>query len=200
MRQHLYPGSCKMTHTFLIAMLTIYLNAMIKILKLVIQFIIVRTWFNWNWANSMNLFYLTTNVCAVQQYGILFDFVMSIFFCTYFLVSRIGISHAIHVHGHAFQVIDMGTREEYFNGNSTFAKSTHLPVVKDTVTMGWRSFVKIRFRATNPGYWLMHCHLEFHHKVGMVLLLKVGNKTDVPPPPIEFPKCGNILAPVNDIS
>lgn len=118
---------------------------------------------------------------------------------TNFAVARIGISHAIHLHGHAFQVIDMGTREEYKNGRSAFANGTHLPVVKDTVTMGWRSFVKIRFRATNPGYWLMHCHLEFHNKVGMVVILRVGNRTDIKPPPIEFPKCGNFLAPVHDI-
>lgn len=79
-------------------------------------------------------------------------------------VARVGISHAIHLHGHAFQVMDMGTRAEFENGNSTFANATHLPVIKDTVTMGWRHFVTIRFRATNPGYWLFHCHLEYHHK------------------------------------
>lgn len=142
-------------------------------------------------------------------------------------MARVGISHSIHLHGHAFQVMDMGTREEYENGNSTFVNATHLPVIKDTVTMGWRHFVTIRFRATNPGYWLFHCHLEYHHKaciyfiffkcliilklfliflillmvlqVGMVLILKVGNHTDIAPPPIDFPKCGSVLAPVSEI-
>lgn len=109
-----------------------------------------------------------------------------------------GISHPIHIHGHAFQVIDMGTREEYESGHSAFANATHLPVIKDTVTLRWNNFVKIRFRATNPGVWLLHCHVDFHHKVGMVLLLKVGNRTDLTQPPIDFPKCGSLLAPVLD--
>lgn len=117
----------------------------------------------------------------------------------YFLEAIVGNSHSLHLHGHAFQVIDMGTRDEYENGNSTFVNATHLPVIKDTVIMRWSSFVKIRFRATNPGYWLFHCHLEYHHKVGMVLILKVGNSTDIAPPPIEFPKCGSTLAPVHDL-
>ena len=105
----------------------------------------------------------------------------------------------MHLHGHAFQVIDMGPREEYENGQSAFVNATHLPVIKDTVTMRWNSFVKIRFRASNPGYWLLHCHLAYHHSVGMVVLLKVGNRTDIAPPPIDFPKCGNVLAPVHEI-
>lgn len=89
---------------------------------------------------------------------------LSLFPFVNFLVARVGISHSIHLHGHAFQVIDMGTRDEYENGNSTFVNATHLPIIKDTVTMRWSKFVKIRFRATNPGYWLFHCHLEYHHK------------------------------------
>lgn len=32
----------------------------------------------------------------------------------------------------------------------------------------------------------------------MMLLLKVGNQSDVATPPMDFPKCGDILTPVND--
>lgn len=84
-------------------------------------------------------------------------------FPTNFLVANPGISHPIHIHGHGFQVIDMGSREEYENGNSAFVNATHLPVIKDTVTLRWNSFIRIRLRATNPGVWLLHCHVDFHH-------------------------------------
>lgn len=65
-------------------------------------------------------------------------------------------SHPIHLHGNSFQVILMGIK----NGTSTNA--THPPVIKDTVVLPKQGFVRIRFRATNPGYWLFHCHFEFH--------------------------------------
>lgn len=91
-------------------------------------------------------------------------------------MSNNGTSHPIHIHGHAFQVIDMGTRDEYESGNSALVNATHLPVIKDTVILRWKSFVKLRFRATNPGVWLLHCHVEFHHGWSRVtLILKYQN-------------------------
>lgn len=117
-----------------------------------------------------------------------------------FSVSGIGTAHSMHLHGHAFQVIDMGTREQYESGRTIFANATHAPVIKDTISMRWMGYAKLRFRASNPGYWLFHCHLEFHIKSGMLLTFKVGNRTDVPPPPANFPTCGNFLTPVPDIT
>lgn len=108
------------------------------------------------------------------------------------------INHPIHLHGMAFQVIDMGTREQYESGQTAFANATHLPVVKDTVTLPSGGFLRIRFKACNPGYWLFHCHLEYHMDPGMMAILIVGNRTDTLSPPAHFPTCGNFLTPIYD--
>lgn len=90
----------------------------------------------------------------------------------------------------------MGSRDEYENGQTAFTNATHLPVIKDTITIPQKGFVKFRFRATNPGFWIFHCHLDFHLGTGMKLIFKVGNSTDIKSPPANFPTCGNFLTPV----
>lgn len=66
------------------------------------------------------------------------------------------VSHPIHMHGYAFQVIDMGTLQQLESGKTPFAKATHPPVIKDTVIIPRNGFVRIRFRTTNPGYWVCY--------------------------------------------
>ena len=51
----------------------------------------------------------------------------------------------------------------------------------------------IRFPADNPGTWLFHCHVEFHAESGMALLVKVGNKSDLPPEPVDWPRCASFF-------
>jgi len=41
------------------------------------------------------------------------------------------------------------------------------------------------------GYWLFHCHIEFHAEIGMALIFKVGENEEMPPVPRNFPKCGD---------
>lgn len=41
------------------------------------------------------------------------------------------------------------------------------------------------------GYWMFHCHIEFHVEVGMALIFKVGEHSQMPPVPLGFPTCGN---------
>lgn len=78
------------------------------------------------------------------------------------LVPGGAVGHPIHLHGFGFQVIDMGLIEQYVSGKTAFANATHFPVMKDTVVIPSGGFVRIRFRACNPGYWFMHCHFEYH--------------------------------------
>lgn len=47
------------------------------------------------------------------------------------------------------------------------------------------------------GYWLFHCHIEFHAEIGMSLIFKVGEDKEMPPVPNNFPKCGD-WKPTND--
>ena len=37
----------------------------------------------------------------------------------------------------------------------------------------------------------MHCHNEFHAESGMALVFSVGDDSDLPPRPAEWPQCGN---------
>lgn len=56
----------------------------------------------------------------------------------------------------------MGTRDQLENGTTAFTNATHSPVLKDTVVVPSGGFARIRFKATNPSYWMFHCHFEYH--------------------------------------
>ena len=48
----------------------------------------------------------------------------------------------------------------------------------------------------HSGFWLLHCHLEFHSEVGMGVIFKVGDYNDFPPVPSNFPTCGDWIPSV----
>ncbi|XP_061185120.1 uncharacterized protein LOC133193166 [Saccostrea echinata] len=45
------------------------------------------------------------------------------------------------------------------------------PVRKDTIISPYGGYTIIRIRATNPGVWFMHCHIDPHMISGMALML-----------------------------
>lgn len=105
-------------------------------------------------------------------------------------------SHPFHLHGYGFNVVDMGTREQFESGDTPYRYASHYPPIKDTITVPSGGFARIRFQATNPGYWFFHCHFEWHMHIGMRLTVKVGERSDMVPPPKNFPTCGNFLSNV----
>lgn len=92
------------------------------------------------------------------------------------------------------------------------------PPLKDTIAVPNNGYVVLRFRADNPGkhnfpiliililtkkilfffsgYWLFHCHFQFHIVIGMNLVIHIGTQADLPPIPPGFPKCGHHLPPI----
>ena len=40
-------------------------------------------------------------------------------------------------------------------------------------------YTTVRFFSDNPGYWIMHCHIENHHGNGMALLVKEGTQEQI---------------------
>lgn len=42
--------------------------------------------------------------------------------------------------------------------------------------------------------WLLHCHIDFHAEVGMALILKVGEYSQMAPVPRSFPQCFEYVA------
>ncbi|CAH0553403.1 unnamed protein product, partial [Brassicogethes aeneus] len=108
-------------------------------------------------------------------------------------------NHPLHLHGYGFRVVAM----ERLGKNITVAevqerdrlglikRNLLTPPVKDTITVPDGGYTIIRFKADNPGYWLFHCHIEFHVELGMALVLKVGENKDMAPVPKNFPRCGD---------
>ncbi|OAD52062.1 Laccase-4, partial [Eufriesea mexicana] len=112
--------------------------------------------------------------------------------------------HPFHLHGYEFKIFSIG---QYTDGRNistadideVIEKHTerlkngeyHNPPGKDTVKIPTNGYSIIRFKADNPGWWLIHCHFSWHHLTGMELVIRVGTKADLPSIPDKFPQCSN---------
>nr|UCK81629.1 laccase-2 [Arenicola marina] len=134
-------------------------------------------------------------------------------------------THPVHMHGHHFQVVKIGwpsyneTTGEFLEqnpdlkcegcccntvtwanpswngGNMPGVDDGFRPVTKDTVQVPVGGYVVVRFRADNPGYWFMHCHMEFHNAQGMALTIREGSDRQMAPLPKGFKRCGDFTLP-----
>ncbi|KZV53415.1 laccase-7-like, partial [Dorcoceras hygrometricum] len=101
-------------------------------------------------------------------------------------------NHPIHLHGFNFFVLAQG----FGNFNRTIDRKTFNlvnPQERNTIAVPVGGWAVIRFRANNPGVWLMHCHLDVHLPWGLATAFVVENGpthwTTLPPPPPDFPRC-----------
>ena len=53
--------------------------------------------------------------------------------------------------------------QQYSSDGNTFSNKT---IRKDTIIVPAGGYVVIAFRANNPGYWFLHCHIESHQLEG----------------------------------
>nr|AKH61981.1 laccase 1 [Helicoverpa armigera] len=110
-------------------------------------------------------------------------------------------NHPFHLHGHSFRVVGLRrlakdiTIDEIkaYDKAGLLKRNLKNAPIKDTVTVPDGGYTVIRFKADNPGYWLFHCHIEFHVEIGMALVFKVGEHKDMAPIPRDFPTCGSYL-------
>ncbi|XP_070174008.1 uncharacterized protein [Littorina saxatilis] len=108
-------------------------------------------------------------------------------------------NHPMHLHGYKFRVIGMDRLNEStsietikaMDRNGQLRRKFTKGILKDTVTVPDGGYTIIRFKADNPGIWLMHCHIEFHAAIGMGLIIQVGEASQFPKRPRNFPTCGN---------
>lgn len=78
-----------------------------------------------------------------------------------------GNLHPWHLHGHQFQVLQRnGVDGGYYNGLSSDVSTT--PIKRDTIMVQNHAHAVIRFRADNPGVWMLHCHVEWHVEGGLM--------------------------------
>ncbi|XP_066591244.1 uncharacterized protein [Prorops nasuta] len=107
--------------------------------------------------------------------------------------------HPMHLHGYNFYVVAMESigknisfeTVKRWNEEESIVKNFDRPVVKDTIGIPSGGFTIIRFLASSPGYWLLHCHISNHAEMGMGVVLKVGEDSEMRHPPSSFPTCGN---------
>ncbi|CAO2039455.1 unnamed protein product [Urochloa humidicola] len=100
--------------------------------------------------------------------------------------------HPMHLHGYAFYVVGRG----FGNFDETKDPANYNlvdPPYQNTVSVPAGGWAAIRFRATNPGVWFMHCHFDRHTVWGMdtVFIVKNGKtpETQMMPRPPNMPKC-----------
>jgi FtsP/CotA-like multicopper oxidase with cupredoxin domain len=73
-------------------------------------------------------------------------------------VNETAMSHPMYLHGHVFQVTEIG-------GSKVSG------ALRDTVSVLPRQTVKVQFDASYPGYWMIHCHILYHQAAGMMTVL-----------------------------
>ena len=73
-----------------------------------------------------------------------------------------GMHHPIHIHGQRFLVLAVnGTPNEN-------------PVWKDTVLLPAAGALDLLVDMSNPGSWMLHCHIAEHLQAGMMMHFDVG--------------------------
>ncbi|XP_051192710.1 putative laccase-9 [Lolium perenne] len=101
-------------------------------------------------------------------------------------------NHPMHLHGYAFYVVGRGLG--VFNETTDPATYNLVdPPYQNTVTVPKAGWVAMRFKATNPGVWFMHCHFDRHTVFGMStsFIVKQGDtpESKMRPRPTNMPKC-----------
>ncbi|KAI2745867.1 CAZyme family AA1 [Penicillium roqueforti] len=75
--------------------------------------------------------------------------------------------HPWHLHGHQFQVLQRTPVDGgFYTGLSSNVSNT--PIRRDTIMVQNNGHTVIRFRADNPGVWMLHCHVEWHVETGLM--------------------------------
>ncbi|PKI61543.1 hypothetical protein CRG98_018039 [Punica granatum] len=101
-------------------------------------------------------------------------------------------NHPMHMHGYSFYVVGSGIGN-FDNVTDPLSFNLVDPVEVNTVSVPKKGWATIRFKASNPGVWLWHCHLDRHLSWGMdtAMIVKNGDtpETSLRRPPANMPKC-----------
>ncbi|KAI8468177.1 MAG: Cupredoxin [Monoraphidium minutum] len=100
--------------------------------------------------------------------------------------------HPFHLHGYHFWLVGMGLGP--WSQDAVAGYNVEDPALRDTATVlfqdagdvgGW---VALRFTASNPGVWPLHCHITPHAAMGQAINI-ITAIDKVPPPPKNMPQC-----------
>lgn len=109
--------------------------------------------------------------------------------------------HPWHMHGHQFQVLQRtAVNGGYFTGHY-FPNVSHTPIRRDTIMVQNHGHAVLRFRANNPGVWLLHCHVEWHVEAGLMATIIEAPETfphsQEAPPKGHYGACAAYPDPTN---
>ncbi|XP_032672515.1 laccase-2-like isoform X2 [Odontomachus brunneus] len=109
-----------------------------------------------------------------------------------------------HLHGYSFYVVgarqfgrsmslqdikNLDERKQLFSRNLDCAPA------KDTIVVPKFGAVALRFKADNPGYWMLRDEHAADWTRGLDVILQVGDPSDMVVAPQDFPKCGSFVGP-----
>jgi hypothetical protein len=105
-----------------------------------------------------------TNVIKLT-YGKVYEFTM---------FSDSAQQHPWHIHGSWVNFTSVGKDQDFqqvpgYSPNS-FATPSPILAISDSFTVPRNGFVTFRFKAENPGPWMLHCHVDWHLKQGRVTI------------------------------
>ncbi|GBB84880.1 hypothetical protein RclHR1_11470001 [Rhizophagus clarus] len=104
---------------------------------------------------ALNQFPANQNIYSYDKWGETVDII--------FINNNFAI-HPIHMHGHSFFVLGTGSGIEVDKSKLNLID----PFPRDTFVLNSTSWAVFRYKATNPGVWTIHCHIEWHVEMGMV--------------------------------
>jgi iron transport multicopper oxidase len=108
--------------------------------------------------------------------------------------------HPWHLHGHHFQVLQ---RSDINAGpyRGLYPNVSTTPVKRDTIMVQNKGHAVLRFRADNPGVWLLHCHIEWHVEAGLMATIIEAPETFPQsvnaPPKSHYNVCAAYPAPIS---
>ncbi|BAP73321.1 iron transport multicopper oxidase FET5 [Kluyveromyces marxianus] len=111
--------------------------------------------------------------------------------------------HPFHMHGHIFQVVQKSEGKEDgeepidYDEKNPVSPYPDYPILRDTVVVEPLGHVVLRFKATNPGVWLFHCHVDWHLEQGLAAVfieapLLLQEKEELTASVLNTCKTGNI--------
>ncbi|KAJ2352888.1 ferroxidase fet3 [Coemansia sp. RSA 2618] len=81
--------------------------------------------------------------------------------------------HTFHFHGHNVQIIETGpcgTSDKIKTPPLPRRQSGLQPIRRDTIRVRGLEYIRVRFRADNPGSWFVHCHHFLHGFSGLAVV------------------------------
>ncbi|XP_068979981.1 uncharacterized protein [Bombus flavifrons] len=109
-----------------------------------------------------------------------------------------------HLHGYTFYVVgarkfgrsvSLQELKSLDDRGQLFSRNLDCTVAKDTVVVPKFGAVALRFKADNPGYWMLRDEHAAEWTRGLDVILQVGQTSDMVPAPEDFPKCGSFVGP-----